>query len=177
MLRFIKTNLVIVAMALTMLSITCIAVMGQEVRSNYLPGTNFAQYHTYKWATTNDGLDQIVDAQIELAVDAQLAAKGLIKTESDKADLEVGYKIRLDQQKEWNAFGTHGLLWGGGIGSASSSAITNGSLLLGIYDLARKQLIWTGIATKTLNPSGNQNKTLKNLNKAMQKLLKSYPPK
>jgi hypothetical protein len=62
------------------------------------------------------------------------------------------------------------------MGSATSSLITNGSLLLDMYDSATKQLVWTGNATKTLNPSGNQEKTQKNMDKAMQKLLKSYPP-
>src|SRR5215469_13403325 len=165
------------AVALTLLLVTCRPTMGQTVRSNYLPGTNFAQYHTYKWVTTTDGLDQIVDAQIKQAVDSQLAVKGLVKTDSDKADLEIGYHIGLDQEKEWNAFGSRGLLWGGGIGSATSSATINGSLLLAIYDSASKELVWTGIATKTLNPSGNQSKTQQNLDKAMQKLLKQFPPR
>ena len=43
--------------------------------------------------------------------------------------------------------------------------------------LTTKQLVWTGTATKTLNPSSNQEKNQKNLNKAMAKLLKAYPPK
>jgi len=37
-------------------------------------------------------------------------------------------------------------------------------------------LAWTGRATKTLDPSKNQQKNLNNLNKAVAKLLKNYPP-
>jgi hypothetical protein len=53
----------------------------------------------------------------------------------------------------------------------------HGTLVLDMYDPGTKQLVWTGNATKTLDPSGNQEKNMKNLNKAMQKLLKNYPPK
>jgi hypothetical protein len=144
-----------------------------------MPGTDFSKFHTYKWVTIEGGAhpNQIVDAQIKQAVDSQLAAKGLTKTDSDKADLYIGYQIALDQEKQWNAFGTGGMRWGGGMGTATSSTITNGSLVLDMYDPSTKQLVWTGNATKTLDPSGNQEKNQKNLDKAMQKLLKNYPPK
>lgn len=69
-----------------------------------------------------------------------------------------------------------GLRWGG-MASVTSSTIQNGTLVLDVYDPAAKQLIWTGQATKTLNPSGNQEKDMQRLNKAMAKLLKNFPPK
>jgi hypothetical protein len=156
----------------------CVVATGQDVRYNYMPGTDFSKYHTYKWVSIEGGThpNQIVDAEIKQSVDSQLASKGLTKTDSDKADLYVGYQIAVDQEKQWNAFGMGGIRWGG-MGSATSSTITNGTLVLDMYDPATKQLVWTGNATKTLDPSGNQEKNQKNLDKAMQKLLKNYPPK
>ena len=59
--------------------------------------------------------------------------------------------------------------------SATSSTIAIGSLVLDMYDPSTKQLVWTGRVTKTLDPSANQEKKQKNLDKAMQKLLKNYP--
>jgi hypothetical protein len=61
--------------------------------------------------------------------------------------------------------------------SAQSSTISVGTLVLDLYDPASKQLVWTGNATKTIDPSSNQEKNQKNLDKAMAKLLKNYPPK
>jgi hypothetical protein len=52
-----------------------------------------------------------------------------------------------------------------------------GTLVLDMYDRSANQLVWTGNATKTLDPSKSQEKNQQNLNKAMQKLLKNYPPK
>ena len=46
-----------------------------------------------------------------------------------------------------------------------------------MYDPTTKQLVWTGRATKTLDNGANQEKQQKNLDKAMQKLLKNFPPK
>jgi hypothetical protein len=153
------------------------AVSAQDVRYNFMPGTDFAKYHTYKWVLIEGGShpNQIADAQIKTSVDSQLAAKGLTKTDGDTADLLVGYQVAVDKEKQWNAYGTGGFRFGG-MGSATSSTISNGSLVLDIYDPASKQLVWTGTATKTLYPSGNQEKNQKSLDKAMAKLLKNYPP-
>jgi hypothetical protein len=48
--------------------------------------------------------------------------------------------------------------------------------VIDVYDAANKQLVWTGRATKTISPSKNQQKNLDNLNKAIAKLMKNYPP-
>ena len=104
-----------------------------------------------------------------------MAAKGLTKTDSDKADLLIGYQVAVDQEKQWNAYSMGGARFGG-MGSATSSTISNGTLVLDMYDPTSKQLVWTGTATKTLNPSSNQEKNQKNLDKAMAKLLKNFPP-
>lgn len=154
-------------------------VTAQDVRSNSMPGTDFSKYHTYKWVAIEGAShpNQIVDQEIKQSVDAQLAAKGMTKTDGDKADLYVGYQTALDQQKQWNGYGMGGGVRWGGMATATSSTISVGSLVLDFYDPATKQLVWTGTATKTLDPSSNQEKNEKNLNKAMAKLLKNYPPK
>jgi hypothetical protein len=62
-------------------------------------------------------------------------------------------------------------------GTATSSTINIGTLVLGIYDPAAKQLVWIGAASKTVDPGKNQEKNRKNLDKATQKLLKDFPPR
>lgn len=154
-------------------------VIAQDVHTNSMPGIDFSKYHTYKWVLIEGAShpNQIVDAEIKQAVDAQLAAKGLTKTDGDKADLYVGYQTAVDQQRQWNGYGMGGGVRWGGMATATSSTINVGSLVLDMYDPATKQLVWTGTASKTLDPSSNQQKNEKNLNNAMAKLLKNYPPK
>lgn len=159
--------------------VCCTAALAQDVTTNYMPGTDFSKYRTYKWVAIEGGVhpNQIVDAEIKQAVDQQLSAKGMTKTDADTADMYIGYQVAVDQEKQWNAYGMGGGWRFGGMGTATSSTITNGTLVLDLYDPATKQLVWTGRATKTLGSTGNQDKDQKNLNKAMAKLLKNYPPK
>jgi Domain of unknown function (DUF4136) len=172
-------NLRIVGTILGTALLTCVMALAQDVKYNFMPGTDFSKYHSYKWIIIEGGShpNQIVDAQIKQAVDAQLGAKGLTKTEDEKADLYVGYQIAVDQEKQWNAYGMGGFRWGGGgMATAQQSTISIGSLVLDMYQPGTKELVWTGTATKTIEPSSNQEKNQKNLDKAMAKLLKNYPP-
>jgi hypothetical protein len=166
-------------LAMVLLLLTGGTLAAQDVKYNFMPGTDFSKYHTYKWVSIEGGAhpNQIVDQEIKQAVDTQLAQKGLTKTDSDKADLYVGYQIAVDQEKQWNAYGMGGGLRWGGMANATQSTINVGTLVLDMYDPGTKQLVWTGNATKTMDPSSNQEKNMKNLNKAMAKLLKNYPPK
>jgi hypothetical protein len=152
---------------------------GQDVKSNSMPGTDFSKFHTYKWVDIEGGKhpNDIVDAQIKQAVDAQLTSKGLTKASGDTADLLVGYQIAVDQEKQWNAYGMGGGVRFGGMGTATQSTINVGTLVLDMYDPGTKKLVWSGSAAKTMDPSSNQEKNQKSLNKAMEKLLKNYPPK
>jgi hypothetical protein len=171
-----RLTLTLMVLVLTLLTWSTLAA--QDVRYNFMPGTDFSKYHTYKWVSIEGRShpNQIVDAEIKQTVDSQLALRGLTKTDSGKADLFIGYQIAIDQEKQWNAFEMGGPRWGG-MGTATSSTISNGTLVVDICYPSTKQLLWTGNATKTLDPSSNQEKNQKNLNKATQTLLKNYPPK
>ena len=68
----------------------------------------------------------MVDNQIKSAIDAELATKGLTKSESDNADLYVGYQVAISTEKQVNTFSSdfgYGGGWGyygrgyGGMGS------------------------------------------------------------
>jgi hypothetical protein len=172
------TKCFVSAFVVLLLSMTGI-LAAQDVKYNFMPGTDFSKYHTYKWVNIQEGAhpNQIVDAQIKQSADSQLASKGLTKTDDDKADLYVGYQIAVDQEKQWNAYGMGGGVRWGGMGSATSSTINVGTFVLDMYDPGTKQLVWTGTATKTIDPSSNQEKNQQRLDKAMAKLLKNYPPK
>src|SRR3974390_3604977 len=125
--RSSMTFLSAVLLALVLLAAGTLAA--QDVKYNFMPGTDFSKYHTYKWVAIEGAShpNQIVDQEIKQSVDSQLASKGLTKTDSDKADLLVGYQIAVDQEKQWNAYGTGGGIRWGGLGSATSSTIKVGT--------------------------------------------------
>jgi hypothetical protein len=164
------------ALVVALLLVTAGPLAAQDVRYNFMPGADFSKYRTYKWVNTgNAHPDQIMDAQIKQAVDSQLASKGMTKTDDDKVDLLIGYQTSLNQETQWDAWGSRS--FGMGTGSWTSSTISVGTLVLDMFDPGTKQLVWTGSATKTIEPSSNHEKNMKNLDKSMEKLLKNYPPK
>ena len=163
-----------------------VAASAQDIKYNYLQGTDFSKYKTYKWVQIPNAQypNSILDDQIKRAIDAQLALKGLTQTE-DNPDLYVAYQVAVNQEKQWNSYSSGGDYWGwggwrgwGGMSTTTTttSTINIGTLNLDIYDVGTKKQVWRGEATKTLGSGKDPKKVEKNLNKAMAKLLKKYPP-
>jgi hypothetical protein len=163
----------------------------QDVRYNYDKGAEFAKYKTYRWVEMKDAakLDQLAEQQLKSAIEEELATKGLTATQGENADLYIGYQVSIDQEKQFTSYSSdfgYGPGWGRGwYGGGGGSSITTGqtstihigSIALDMYDPARKQLIWRGEASKTLDPKAKPEKRAKNLKKAVAKLFKNYPPK
>ena len=178
--------------------VACSVSYAQDVRTNYMPGTDFSKYHTYAWVDEVQGVpavgghpDQILDTQVKHAIDSQMAGKGLTKVgDGGKADLLVGYQLAIDREKQVNGFasGWGGMggfggwgPWGPGGGgldsfSASTSTINIGTFVVGMYDPATKKLVWIGAAQHAIEPSKKPEKNQEKLNKGAQKLLKDFPP-
>src|SRR6185436_2347058 len=85
----------------------------QDVRYNFDKSANFAALKTYKWVAIKGAtpLADLTDRQVKAAVDAVLATKGLTKSDSDTADLYIGYQAAVGQEKEYTSFDTG---WGYG---------------------------------------------------------------
>ncbi|WP_035347832.1 DUF4136 domain-containing protein [Edaphobacter aggregans] len=161
----------------------------QDVRYNFDKSKDFSKFHTYKWVDIKDAQkpDEITDKQIKASIDSQLATKGLSLVDSDNADLYIGYQAAIGTEKQLNSFSTgmgpawgYGGGWYGGAGmgttTTTTSTIYTGQLALDMYAPASKDLVWRGVVSKTLDPKAKPDKRQKNLNKAMAKLLKNYPP-
>jgi hypothetical protein len=153
-----------------------ILLLAQDVKYNFDPSVNFAKYHTYQWAKlpTNHP-DQLIDRQIMGDIDSALAAKGLTKVTSNP-DIVVGYQIAVDQEKQWDTWGGGAFYFGGGFGTATESTINIGTLGIDFFDPASKNIVWRGTGTKTIDPSGNAEKNMERMQKAVDKILKHYPP-
>jgi hypothetical protein len=164
----------------TILAILCCSALAlaQKVVYQYDRAMDFSNFHTYKWVTIqgSSGISQITATNIVNLVNTQLAQKGLMPVMGDQApDLYVGFQTSVTAQQQLNWFNSGGP-WMGSFGQASTSTIDTGTLVIDIYNPAQKQLIWRGTATNTLNPSSNADKNYNNLQKAIEKLLKPFPP-
>jgi hypothetical protein len=177
-------------LSIMLLLVAVSSVIAQDVRYNYDNTSNFATYKTYKWVPIKDAaqVSDLVDKQIKTTLDAELAKKGLTKVDGDPADLYIGYQAGVSQEKQFTSYssdwgyggGWYGRGWyGGGMSTTTTGQTTTiyiGQLAIDMYDVAKKQLIWRGLASKTIDQKAKPEKQQKNLTKAVAKLLKNYPP-
>jgi len=179
----------VMLLSMVMILLAAGSAVGQDVRYNFDRSTEFSKFKTYKWVTLKDAarVNDLTEKQIMAAVDVQLATKGLSKVDRDNADLYIGYQAAVGQEKEFTSFssdwGYGGGWYGGGwygpgmsTTTGQTSTIYIGQLALDMYDSANHALVWRGVASKTLDPKAKPEKQAKNLNKAVAKLLKNYPP-
>src|SRR5688572_22155832 len=94
-------------LSVSLLLVWVVGASAQDIRFNFLQGTDFSKYRTYKWVKVPNAQypNQIVDDQIMRAIDGQLALKGLTKSE-DNPDLYVMYQAAVNQEKQWNSYST-----------------------------------------------------------------------
>jgi hypothetical protein len=93
----------------------------------------------------------------------------------------------LDEEKDISSFssgpmyGGYGYGWGGGWGTTTTDVrvrnILVGTLAVDLIDAKKKQVAWRGLGTKEINPNAKPEKREENINKAVQKIFKNYPPK
>jgi hypothetical protein len=183
-----KRNRLLATVALSVLALGTAAA--QDVRYNFDKNTDFSKFKTYKWVELKDAskVNELMDKDIKSAIDTELASKGLTKVDGDDANLYIGYQGGVGQEKQFTSYnsswgygpGWYGGGWYGGPSSSTTTGQTStiyiGQLAVDMYDSAHKDLVWRGVASKTIDPKAKPDKQQKNLAKAMKKLFKNYPP-
>ena len=163
--------------------------LAQDVRYNFDKQANFSGFKTYRWVALKGAqpLSDLIDRQVKSAIDAELSKKGLTLAQGNQADLLIGYQAAVDSEKQFTSYDTgwgYGPGWygggwyggGGGMTTGSTSTIYVGQLALDMYAATPQQLVWRGVASKTLDQKAKPEKQQKNLAKAVTKMLKNYPP-
>jgi hypothetical protein len=150
------------------------AATAQNVSVNYNHGASFSQYHTYAWASNNTNqIQNSILAQVaQQDIDSAMSQKGFQKVaESQNPDLIITASGGEKEQTSWNAWGMRG--FGGGMGGLSPEQNVVATMVVSLYDLKAKELIWRGIAQDTLNTNGNKNQQM--VERAVQKMFKQWP--
>ena len=141
--------------------------VSQHVDCSFMDNTDFSKFKTYKWVTFKNEapIDNVTDEQIKAAVDAAAARKGLQRVDGDSADLFIDYQTRelITSKVPMDP-------------NDKLQTIYHGDLAIDMYTTANHHLVWRGLASKVLDPKANPEKRQKNLNNAVEKLMKNYPP-
>ena len=182
-------------LALVLLFVT--VAHGQDVRYNFDKSTDFSKFKTFKWVDiikphwANDISEKDTKA-IKDAVNGQLKKKGVEMSDSDSADLYVGYQAAVYSDKQFSSYSDWGYgpgWYAGGwyrkygdyrpvvkITTSDTSTIHPYHLAIDFYDSRGHDLIWRGLVKATLDSTDNLDRQQKNLQIAIAKLLKNYPP-
>jgi Domain of unknown function (DUF4136) len=183
----IRMQKTLVTVAIAVLLTPALA-MAQKVSYDYDKTANFASFKTYAHKEGTKVGQPLIDERIVAAIDAQLAAKGLTKDDSNP-DVVVVYHIAFDKQKDISTFssgygggyGPYGYGWGGGWGTGTTTTqvrdILIGTLVIDLADAKQNKLAWRGMGVKEVNTQANPEKRDKSINNAVKKIFKNYPPK
>ena len=177
----------VTAVAILALVVAC---GGIKSTVDYDRDADFSQYSTYAWhegtgADIQDS-DPLNHERLISAVDAQMAQAGFQKVDSNP-DVLITYhgedkeQTRLDTTYMGGGWGM-GAGWGwggmgmGGMGSSTTQVrnYTVGTLVLDMWDVSQKRLVYRATASDTL--SDNPQKNSEKIGKAAEKLFENYPP-
>jgi uncharacterized protein DUF4136 len=159
-----------------LLCFMCSVVAAQDIYVTSSPSGNFSAYHTYAWGqrpNPNQIASPIMAQEAQTQINTQLQTKGLkLVQESENPDLLVVGSGGMKAETSYTAMGMRG--FGGGMGTITPQQNVVGTLIVDIYDLKAKQMVWRGVAQGTLNQKNSQ-KNMQLLDKAVVKMFKKYP--
>jgi hypothetical protein len=149
----------------------------QDVKVNYNQSKDFSTFHTYAWGqkpNPNTVKNPTLAAEVTKQINAQLQSRGLkMVAESQHPDLVLVVSGGSKKQTTYSDYDPSGTILTAGTdyGTAETSII--GALVVDIYDVKAKQVIWRATATGILNQNNARN--LKLVDDAVDKMFKKYP--
>ena len=173
---------------LALLAVAVLAAAGcstLSVSTDFDKAADFSQYKTFTWKDTGELKDSLWNKRIEGVFSDTLAAKGLKRVESG-GDLWVAAHPRISKETQINTYHTgwgYGYGWYGygGMGMATTTVteIPVGTLMIDLVDAKKKELVWRGVASDTLNtdPNRSAEDREKKLRDVAAQMFAGYPPK
>jgi Domain of unknown function (DUF4136) len=175
--------------ALLLVLVFAAAAQAQKVKVTAAKDIDFSKFKTYSWSPIGAVAHPMLAADVVGAIEEQMKAKGLQLVASNP-DLVIKVYGSVDQE---STFYTNDPLYAatGGvplfdpslagpalIGMYGNSTVTihKGQLVVDLLDFAAKKLVWRGMAQDNL-AAHDKNKLLDQVNNAITKMFKEYPPK
>jgi hypothetical protein len=170
------------ALVLLMASVGLMAaVRAQKTSYDFDRTADFSKFKTYAWREGTPAGEVFLDKRIVAAIDGQLAAKGLTRSDGTP-DLYVVYHVAIGMQKSISGTASGmgpGFGWHGGLDTfdARLNELPVGALVIDLADAAKRELVWRGIGVKEIDVDAKPEKRDAAIVKAVEKILTNYPPK
>ena len=156
-----------------------------SVNTDYSVDADFSQFKTFQYQDTEGNLEAkspLAHQRIVAAVRQQMTASGLTEVDGDP-DVFVTYHGATGEQLQFSTMytgvsGWSGAGWPRGMGISSSTTrattITEGTLVMDVWDAGKNSLVWRGVAQSTL--SSNPDRNTSKINRAVERAFRDFPP-
>ena len=143
-----------------------------DIYDDYDHDADFTRYQTYRWLERDksEGVAPLYDKRIRTWVDEHLADKGYRKVTDGDVDLVVSYDAALKERIQMRSEMVYWPGW-----QPEPDRFQQGTLVIDFADPSINQLVWRGMASGVFDE--DPKKVSDQLNKAVDKILKRYPPK
>ena len=166
------------------------ACSGIQVSQDHEQGYDFSALKTFAWKPNKDneyGLtdNDLVDARIRNAIVNTLSARQYVMMDSGKPDFYISYHVTVEQKiSTSNVSGgvsvgrsSRGRYGSVGVGTGTQvRAYDQGTLLIDMTDSVDSKLIWRGISTQTVTEHSDPEKSTRQINETVEKILAQFPP-
>jgi Domain of unknown function (DUF4136) len=147
----------------------------QSVTYDYDRAATFSNYKRYAWTRCTE-LTEANHERVVQAIDAGLAAKGLGRVDAAASpDVLVAYhaNFEIDGSPDWGPLVSGGSAWG----VASVQRFLVATLVIDISDARTGATVWHSLFSTDIKSTASPDSRGKTIAKAMEKMLKKYPPK
>jgi len=163
--------------------IAAASMAAQKVSYDYDRTTDFSKFKTFTLKDGTKSNDSQVDRRIVDAVTSALVARGMTRDDG-MPDVVVVAHVTFDKSKDMSAYSTaptygpYGWNWGDGWKSTHVRvrAISAGTLVIDVVDVARGTLAWRGIGEKEVTEGAAADVLEKNVDRAVTRVLRHFPP-
>ena len=170
-----------------LMAVAC-AGIGISVDHEADPEADFAAYETWDWMPAESlrvnvkTRDPMVEQRIRNAIETQLRAKGLRKVDSGEPDVLIGYLLvledgvdsqsmyeRSDPDWRYRTYGPETI-------TTRTQAYTIGTLVIDVFEVEKKALVWRGAAEGQTRQDQDAAKQEARINEAVRMILAEFRP-
>ena len=173
--------------------LTTLVIMAQGCASisteyDFDPGRDFTAYSTYDWMAAESrrvslrARDPLVEQRIRDAIEEELMAKGLRRSESEDPDFRVGYLLVLEDEvnsqtmyegsdPDWRY-----RTYGPATTTTQTQVFATGTLVIDLFDSERRELVWRGAAQGEVKELQDPDKRQARIKDAVSRILAGFPP-
>ncbi|MBL3658155.1 DUF4136 domain-containing protein [Fulvivirga sediminis] len=174
----------ILGIGLISLWLTGCTAVSTTVNTDYDRDADFSSYHTFYWSDNfqNENGDKnseplfyntLIKKRLKKSIEEEMMGRGYTLSR-ENPDLLINPQVIVEQKitsKNYNPYPYYGYYsWGNNVETSNTK---QGSIVIDIIDRSKRQLVWQGYASGTLNPQTENKQT--EIREGVSMIFSKYP--